>query len=270
MATSSVPPSPATVFVMPPLVPCPHSTALPPITAYDELVSVIVGQQKKVFRIHKGVLSYHSSYFAAALEGQFKEGNTGVVELEDDEVEVFHAFYCWIYTRRLRDPLSSPLHKDALPQNSAETTLSDLLLCKIYIFGDMRGIPGLQNNALDALHKNILLSWRTLSASIVNYVYSNTVEKSQLRCFIVQLNISGYHDLCEFVEKRLKKDRNNYPMDFVIDILQIISTKDKSGAWPRVKHLQETWAKLDRCEFHDHSGPGGALRKAPGNGPTSA
>jgi Ser-tRNA(Ala) deacylase AlaX len=62
-------------------------------------VAVIVGKEKRVLRIHKGVLTYHSAYFATALDGGWQRGDTGGLELEEEDTEVFHAFYCWIYTR---------------------------------------------------------------------------------------------------------------------------------------------------------------------------
>ncbi|KAF2813012.1 uncharacterized protein BDZ99DRAFT_341310, partial [Mytilinidion resinicola] len=151
----------------------------------DDLVSVVVGEGKEVFRIYRGVLTYHSSHFAAALNGSFKESETGVVALGEEDVEVFKAFYSWIYNRRLRDT-PAPSHND----NSGEAekmavTAWEELLCKIFVFADMRGVLALKNDAIDALHESISCSWMSIEGNNVQYIYNNTVETSQLRRFAV-------------------------------------------------------------------------------------
>ena len=50
-------------------------------TYYDHLVSITVGKEQELCRIHKGLLKYHPSYFRAALNENFKESHIEAVEL---------------------------------------------------------------------------------------------------------------------------------------------------------------------------------------------
>ena len=165
-------------FVMPPIKAHSHPTpfpsnvskqlrlAIPPSvipnklsTYYDHLVSITAGKEQKLFRIHKGLLRYHPSYFRPALNNNFKESHIEAVELPQDEVDVFQAFYIWIYTHRLHDPQSSSVKLSiAGSLKSHEMPLSARLLCKIYVFGDVRGIPGLKSEAIDLLSTRMALT----------------------------------------------------------------------------------------------------------------
>ncbi|KAF2493991.1 hypothetical protein BU16DRAFT_61435 [Lophium mytilinum] len=261
----TTPASPATkpTFVMPDLKPCSHPIQGPCIDAFNHEILIKVGKEGKEVRIYEGLLTYHSSYFAAALSGSFIEGQTKVIELKEDEVEVFSAFHCWIYTGRLHPSRESPLSRDAYkaPTSSERNDLY-LLLAKIFVFGDMRGIPALKNEAIDILHQLYTCTWTDFHLSAVKYIYKNTTATSQLRQFVAHANVIGLRDLKSFHETT----STAWPIAYVFDVLQLVAMKDRSGAWPKLTGNRMHWAKLDRCQFHDHSGPGGALRKTPAIG----
>ncbi|OCL07653.1 hypothetical protein AOQ84DRAFT_54925 [Glonium stellatum] len=73
----------------------PTSINFSPSTCYDTVISAVVGKGKvkAEFCFYKELLSYHSSYFHAALNSRIAEGLSGVVHLPEDDVEVFQAFY---------------------------------------------------------------------------------------------------------------------------------------------------------------------------------
>ncbi|KAK4692430.1 hypothetical protein P7C71_g4777, partial [Lecanoromycetidae sp. Uapishka_2] len=62
------------------------------LDAFDDIVDIVVGPAKKVFKIHKEILCSASTYFRAALNGGFKEAEEQTVELPDDKVKVFKYF----------------------------------------------------------------------------------------------------------------------------------------------------------------------------------
>jgi hypothetical protein len=47
--------------------------------------------------IHKKLVSYHSTFFKAALNGSFLEGQNNQVKLEEELLEVFNGFVHWLY-----------------------------------------------------------------------------------------------------------------------------------------------------------------------------
>ncbi|KAL8893561.1 MAG: hypothetical protein Q9192_005144 [Flavoplaca navasiana] len=61
-------------------------------------VRVGSGEEVKSWAIHKGLLTHHSPFFAAALNGSFKESTSNVVELIEDSPEAFKLFVYWLYT----------------------------------------------------------------------------------------------------------------------------------------------------------------------------
>ncbi|KAK8180437.1 uncharacterized protein BKA78DRAFT_347944 [Phyllosticta capitalensis] len=67
----------------------------------QEIVTIEVGEEGRVFRMHKSVLSEVSQFFVKAFKGDFKEGKERKMKLADVEPEVFKIIGHWIYTREL-------------------------------------------------------------------------------------------------------------------------------------------------------------------------
>lgn len=65
---------------------------------FDTIVLVKVGPEEQKFTIHKGLLCAVSTYFKAALEGGFKEAEEQMINMPEDDVEVFEHFQLWVYT----------------------------------------------------------------------------------------------------------------------------------------------------------------------------
>lgn len=195
---------------------------------------------------------WHSSYFAAALdpEGGFAESGKSQIEIAGD-IGVFEAFRCWIFTGRLKDTptMSSP---DMGSSNAEDKFLSPLMLCRLWVFGDFRGVPALKNAVIDMLHEQLTVKWVRF-AKCIKYVYGNTAEGSQLQRFLADsftstVSCSGF----------LKQNKSFYTMDFVLAVLPIYVAQAESGG-NRGK-VRMRWAEVDRCKWHHHSGPGGKLR----------
>jgi hypothetical protein len=109
----------------------------------------------KTYHFPRKLLTWYSSYFAAALDpaniDKFTATRTSEIIL-DGTIEVFDAFQCWLYTGRLKD----------VPNTTEAGTvlyLTPMLLSQIWISADMRGIPDLENAAIDMLHERICATW---------------------------------------------------------------------------------------------------------------
>jgi len=166
-------------------------------------VDIKVGPEKRLFKLHKQLLCDASPYFEAALNGQFKESNDQTIEMQDEAVSMFERFQLWIYSGNIR---------------GIRETLKDIsweILVKLYIFGEARQMPLLQNHAVQSLifksHNENLIPCACLSL-----VYDNTLENSTLR----RLFIDWY------VHRAILSDthcftpgfRKFFPKDFLFDL----------------------------------------------------
>ncbi|KAK4542970.1 hypothetical protein LTR36_005968 [Oleoguttula mirabilis] len=155
---------------------------------HGDKVTVTVGQDeaKKTFTVSKELLCSQSKWFAKALDGRFKEGITGTVELPHDSSQVFAAFYYHLHHRVLAftplDTMSKPL----------ELQLLECL--NIWIFGDKYELPGLQNcaslRACEMMAEDTALSMPTMQAC-----FERTARGSPIRCL-----------LAEYIVKKVETD----------------------------------------------------------------
>lgn len=113
------------------------------------VVETPVDKSKKAYVIPRGLLMWHSAYFAAALDfdSDFAAGEELCLE---EHHEVFNAFVCWLFTGRVKDP-----HLNRESETAHDHFLGDETIFRLWIFADMRGIPGLGNAAIDMYDKRI-------------------------------------------------------------------------------------------------------------------
>lgn len=148
-----------------------------------------------------------------------------------------------MYTGQLQD---SP----GMDAPTAEHNMSWWLLCDIWLFADFRGIPSLGNSAIDLLHERFAVKWRTVSPAI-KHIYDRTLPGSKLRSFISEWYGLAY-SLDEFTKQSIMDDQT---VEFLHDVYPMLLG---GGA---VQHMSRTqMTSMDRCRWHDHSGPGGRLR----------
>ena len=79
------------------------------------MVTFIVGKEnvKQTFVNHKNLATSNSGVFKAAFDGNFLEGHTQSMRLEDVESRIFGYFVQWLYDRTF--PYGSNLQDDELP-----------------------------------------------------------------------------------------------------------------------------------------------------------
>jgi hypothetical protein len=201
----------------------------------------------RTYNIPRDLLSWHSSYFAAALDpaSDFHKDCTNEIVLEED-IATFDAFYCWLYTSRLTDP---PIANDSVTVDVMY--LSPSLLCKIWIFADMRGIPALGNAAIDMYHERIAASWST-NTHIIPFIYENTSKGALLRKMAID-SITLTKEFSYWLEPMESK----LDVEFLLEAIPVLARRgDQSKSIGRAK-----WIALNRCVLHDHGGPGGRFRE---------
>jgi len=153
----------------------------------SNIIQVKVGADQQIFNVHKDLLCYYSSYFERALNGDFKEAIDKSIELDDEDPFIFQAFVSWLYTERLYEDKKEPIDPKSEDREKRTTVnLSQRQLMQIWLFGEKRGIPALQNKAINLYHQNFSES-RLLDVYLLNTVYEQTLEDSKLRKYLAAL-----------------------------------------------------------------------------------
>ena len=183
--------------------------------------------------MHKDILCRSAPYFKAALEGGFKESKDQILELPDDDPTAFSHFQLWLYTGTI------------LQSHESAKDISWDVLISLYLFGDVRGIPGLQNEAID-----VLIDKSDAMNQIVFYqlprIYKNTLDGSPLRKLVVDLFTYKKVILTDdfwFHEER----KPCYSQQFLIDLAKSLY-EDRA----RYK-TKDTEFKAVRSNYHIHN-----------------
>lgn len=179
-----------------------------------------------------------------------QESKSNALELEE-EIAVFDAFYCWVYTGQLKDPFMPQDPTAPQTRSVDDVYLPAITLCKIWVFADFRGIPGLGNAAINMLHERIAGIWQRPN-DIIRYIYENTTKESKLRDFILH-----FYTRAVGAQRISSSNPEHFTIDFTLDVLAIFTTEMKFG---KSVLTRTEWTKTNRCQWHDHSGPGGKLR----------
>ncbi|KAL8753350.1 MAG: hypothetical protein Q9199_005102 [Rusavskia elegans] len=133
------------------------------------VVTVRVGRGKDAesWTIHKGLLIYHSPFFAAALNGSFRESTTNTVELIEDDPGAFTDFVLWLYTGKLETEF------DGLFGNA----------CFAWALGDKLQCPAFQDRAM--CHLIVQYKSDFFDEDTMRLIYNVSPPGSKLRSFAV-------------------------------------------------------------------------------------
>lgn len=166
------------------------------------MVQVKVGPEK-TFIIHKGLLCNSAEYCKATFEGGFKESQTQFLELPEEDPVMFSHFQLWLYSGNI------------LESHETAKDISWKVLTDLYFFGEARGIPSLQNEAIDVcIYKSTASN--VIPTLQINRVYENTPENSPLRRLLVDWMT---FDAILIDPKWFKDDRKDqYPKQFLFDL----------------------------------------------------
>jgi hypothetical protein len=139
---------------------------------FQGTVTLIVGQEKKAYTLHKDLLCFYSDYFRAAFNGSFKEATERKLELPNIEPSLFEVFQVWLYTRDLQGP----------PENFRRYQF----LADLWALGDQYQIPLLQNQIMDKIFAKSEETGR-FNVAVVPGLYAKTVAGSPLRKAVIEI-----------------------------------------------------------------------------------
>lgn len=175
-------------------------------------------------------MCFYSGYFEKALAGdQWMESRTGMIKLDTESVDTFLKFQYWAYARRFCD------------YGLDDTRIVEWhTLVELWLFGDRRNVPLLQNETVDLMNRKIVELWEVPSAQI-NTIYTHTMAGSKLRVYVIDIigKTAG--------SKNYKDDTlRTKNQDALVDLLKGVWKADKPY-WTK----QDVGA-LDMCQYHVH------------------
>ena len=136
-------------------------------------IAIIVGQKDSVtWHLPKSLLTYHSPFFAAALEGSFAEAQKMQVCLVEDDPESFRIFVQWMLAEQI------DLDSSVIGMKSPDEEIA-----KAWVLGDKLRCPRFQNQLmlqLISLYQNQPICPITAATA-----YYRTAPNSKLRKFII-------------------------------------------------------------------------------------
>jgi hypothetical protein len=165
----------------------------------------------------------------------------------EEDIATFDAFHCWLYTGRLKDPLESTQDIAA-----DDVYIKANQFCKIWVFADMRGIPAMGNAAIDMMHERVSAEWNVFQRRSIDYIYKNTTQGSKLRGFVVDLQTK----IQSFDVSNKQVTEKGINSEFLLEAVPALARQGE-------KHKRistSAWTKLNRCQWHDYSRPGGKLQ----------
>ena len=201
------------------------------VRLFKDLVTLVVGPEKKPFKVHKGLLCSVSPVFKAALEGDFKEAQEQVIELTEDNSETIEYFQFWLYAQSILD---------------TEERVSSIewhVLMELYMLGEIRLIASLQNQVIDLMIRKTAISKSLPEHKVMYDIFDKTSPGSPLRKLIVQTsartgNLSewewGFADTSVIAQRDFLKD-------LVLELYRDRKTKQEQDFW-----------KI-RCTYHTHA-----------------
>ena len=193
------------------------------------IVSLIVGKEKRVFKIHHNLLCSASDYFKAALNGQFKEAEEQKIELLEEKPAVLESFQLWLYTNSILD------------EGESVPTLGWYLLIGIYTFAESRLIAALQNHAIDMIIRKA--NWADVVPA-QSAIYRDTVPGSRLRTLAVDMAASI--GLLSEWQWTGSEDTLYDSTEYLVDLVKALY-KQNTTKHPREKNFWKI-----RCNYHTH------------------
>jgi hypothetical protein len=141
-------------------------------SAYGSQATIIIGtdDDKRIFYVDHGLLTFYSGYFKAALSGRWTSAEDDAIKLDTEAPRTFERFVSWLYTRSITD--------------DDDEKANCQLIIDLWLFADRREIPLLMNEMLDAL-KDRIVTEKTIPTTLLGTTYERTMPGSALRRMIV-------------------------------------------------------------------------------------
>lgn len=198
----------------------------------SDIVKVFVGQERKLYQLHKTLLCAKYPYFQKCLGSSFEEGCKGEVVLEEENPCLFDNLVLWLY--------SQPLTKEAFDEAVGVRT---------YLLADRFCMEGFKNYIVDRIRE--CDGRYILRLGPVKYLVKHGPEGCQLleyciRQLAYEIVCNGFgHYMKEFVEDVSIAEAG-------ADLLSLLLPKVDEAYSAKEDGSLEEPAGLKGCHFHYH------------------
>jgi hypothetical protein len=206
-----------------------------------EMVTLCVGPENYVFRVHKKPLCKKIAYFAKMFNGKFEEAITSTATFPEDESLNFGRLLNWVY-------------QDIIPtvtfhKNEDGKWHENWDVLKLYVLAEKLCVSEVMDRALDAYMAAQRRSKILADIDDVDAGYSDTGESSTLRKFLCQTFI---YALIFFDNGRPGGSWENKGMQMLLvkhpDLARDIVPILRGTMGKRVAHPLQA----SKCAFHAH------------------
>ena len=198
------------------------------------MVTLLVGEEKVTFSVHRELLCAASEYFRGRLMGGFAESRKSEIEVKEPPHAV-STFLDWLY-------------KEKVTLNRADLNASTLV--PVYVFADIIFSETYINDLMDAIRTAHRLHELVMETETVVKLYDSGLQESQAAKFGMQ---SIVHDMVHNPDEWLNGKNEQFirtcsgKVDVMVDVqkelFRAIAAKAKISP-----------DELTGCVFHDHKG----------------
>ena len=160
------------------------------------MLTVRVGEtpDQQDFLVHESLLKSRAEYFSRAMNGNWLETDTRVIELPEDEPEVFALYLNHIYTGKLHTMTLNRDNIDALPREEFKHVVGAEYdsIFGVYVLAERLNDPITRDAAITAVfdlaeQQTSDGDWRLPPPSSIRLVYDRTPEKSAARRLLADM-----------------------------------------------------------------------------------
>nr|POF17506.1 hypothetical protein CFP56_12920 [Quercus suber] len=198
-------------------------------------MTLVVGAEEQKLLIHRDILCEHSAFFKAAASEQWKEGQTLLLTLPDDDSDVLDLYIHWIYQGKIYS--RTPVDISGKESNESET------LVRAFVFGEKIQDGHFKDAVIDALLASVSTPdkdgacWYPTDET-VNSAYADTPEGSPLRRLLLDMHI--HHGTTTWV-------RASCGADFLVDLTKELFSLRKPLSGPDPTEMTNS-----SCHYHHH------------------
>lgn len=170
---------------------------------YNNLITVLVGEDEEKFSVHRDSIREKSKFFSAAVSsGRWREGRKKLVRLPEIRSDEFRLYVHWVYTGEI-----VPEVLWHVPEADADQALLSCIAA--YILGDVLDDENLRECAIETMIEKCPGKSSVPDGEWCTAIWEQTSKGSTLRKFMIRFTWN-YMDTQQF-----SKDRSTYPKEFL-------------------------------------------------------
>jgi BTB/POZ domain len=140
------------------------------------VVTIKVGPEETKFYAHKSLLTEASTFFKAAVDGNFKEAAENEVKMPEESRDTFEHCVRWLYFGLPSD--------DTPPDDTSAVVAKIKQIVDSYVFGDKIGCPALKIDMVRAFYNLASFEKLAFPYASINYIYGAPIRVVPLSRFL--------------------------------------------------------------------------------------